>query len=246
MKVKEVAKLVGISVRTLHYYDEIGLLTPDDVTEAGYRLYSERNLADLQQILFFRQLDFPLKKIKELMKSPSFDRLEALQLQQKSLQEKRNNLNKLLQTIEKTISYEKGEVEMSTTEKFEGFNFDHNPYEEEARKRWGDKAVDDSNKKIESLSSGQKRKMEEEFNAIFEELAAVRHLPVHDEKVQQLIEKWWNHLNQIGTYSLEAFQGLGEMYVSDERFTKNIDQFGEGLSEFMCEAMKAFVARQRN
>lgn len=171
MKVKEVAVLVGISVRTLHYYDEIGLLEPDETTEAGYRLYSERNLADLQQILFFRQLDFPLKKIKQMMESPNYDRLEALQVHQKSLQMKRDNLNMLLRTIDQTILHEKGEIEMTATEKFAGFQFDENPYEEEARKRWGDKAVNESNAKIQSFSKRGKEEMEQAFQTIFQELA---------------------------------------------------------------------------
>src|SRR5690554_1303147 len=93
MKVKEVADLVGISVRTLHHYDEIGLLKPEKTTEAGYRLYSDDNLETLQQILFFRELDFPLKKIKEIIQSPSFDRLEALKLHRKMLLDKQNQLN---------------------------------------------------------------------------------------------------------------------------------------------------------
>ncbi len=89
MKVKEVADLTGVSVRTLHHYDEIGLLVPDDVTEAGYRVYSDENLTTLQQILFFREVGFPLKKIKELLDSPSFNRLEAFELQRDMLVAKR-------------------------------------------------------------------------------------------------------------------------------------------------------------
>ena len=85
MKVKQVADLVGISVRTLHHYDEIGLLTPEEITDAGYRYYSEQNLETLQQILFFRELDFPLKEIKRILNDPSFDRQQALQLHRKLL-----------------------------------------------------------------------------------------------------------------------------------------------------------------
>ena len=133
MKVKEVADLVGISVRTLHHYDEIGLLIPDDTTGSGYRVYSDENLETLQQILFFRELGFPLKKIKEIIHNPSFDRQEALEIQHKMLLEKKNRLNKMIRTLEKTIQYSKGEIKMSNKEKFEGFNFSQNPYEQEAR-----------------------------------------------------------------------------------------------------------------
>ncbi len=96
MKVKEVADLIGISVRTLHYYDEIGLLSPDKTTEAGYRIYSEKNLETLQQILFFKELGFSLKKIKEILDSPTFERQEALKLQHKMLLEKRSRLDKMI------------------------------------------------------------------------------------------------------------------------------------------------------
>ncbi len=111
MKVKEVADLVGVSVRTLHHYDEIGLLTPDEVTEAGYRIYSEENLENLQQILFFRELGFPLKRIKEIIHDPSFNKTEALELHKNMLMKKQ--LNQLINTIDKTLLNMKGERKMS-------------------------------------------------------------------------------------------------------------------------------------
>ena len=107
MKVKEVADLVGISVRTLHHYDEIGLLTPKETTEAGYRLYSNENLEMLQQILFFRELGFPLKKIKEIINSPSFNRHEALELHRKMLIEKRIKLDQILRRLRKQLNIRK-------------------------------------------------------------------------------------------------------------------------------------------
>lgn len=245
MKVKEVADLVGISVRTLHYYDEIGLLTPDRTTKSSYRLYSERNLEQLQQILFFRQLGFPLKEIKEILKSPTFDQIKSLEVHREVLLKKRKNINTLIQTIDKTIQYKKGEIMMSSEEKFAGFNFDDNKYEEEARKLWGDEAVDQSNKKINQLTKEEKREMEKQFDEIYKELASVRHFPPESDEAQAVIKRWWDYLNNIGSYSLDAFKGLGEMYVMDERFTNNIDQYGEGLAQFMCDAMRIFVEQKK-
>ncbi|MUK89405.1 MerR family transcriptional regulator [Ornithinibacillus sp. L9] len=246
MKVKEVADLVGISVRTLHHYDEIGLLSPDQTTESGYRIYSQANLETLQQILFFKELGFPLKKIKEIITSPSFDRNEALELHRKMLLEKRKRLDQMIRTIDKTMRHTKGEIEMSNEEKFEGFDFSHNPYEQEARERWGDTAVDESNAKIGKMSKEQQKALEEEFDLLYKELASIRHEPADSDVAQEGIKRWYNYLNRIGNYSLDAFKGLGQMYVDDVRFTKNIDKYGEGLAVFMRDAMAVYADKNKD
>ncbi|WP_203289033.1 MerR family transcriptional regulator [Metabacillus sp. cB07] len=237
MKVKEVADLTGISVRTLHHYDEIGLLVPDEVTESGYRIYSSENLETLQQILFFKELGFPLKNINEIISSPTFDRKEALELHRRMLLEKRKRLDQMIETVEKTIQHTKGEIEMSQKEKFEGFDFSHNPYEEEARKLYGDKVVDEANKK----AAGMTQDMQERFNDLYRRLADVRHTAPDSKEAQEAIGEWYTLLNEFGSYSLDAFKGLGQLYIDDERFTKNIDKFGEGLAVFMRDAMAAYA-----
>ncbi|MBS4219846.1 MerR family transcriptional regulator [Bacillus sp. FJAT-49711] len=241
MKVKEVADLVGISVRTLHHYNEIGLLIPEETTESGYRIYSDDNLETLQQILFFKELGFPLKKIKEIINSPSFDREEALSMHRKMLLERRSRLDRMIETVEKTMKHMKGEIKMSNNEKFAGFDFSHNPYEQEARERWGKEAVDKANQKVGSMSKNEKKNLEERFNGIYQKLAAIRHTAPDSQEAQEGIKEWFEFLNLMGSYSLEAFKGLGQMYVDDERFTKNIDQFGKGLAQFMCDAMAVFA-----
>lgn len=241
MKVKEVADLVGISVRTLHHYDEIGLLAPEQWTESGYRIYSERNLELLQQILFFRELGFPLKKIKEIVSSPTFDRVEALQLHQRMLLEKRRHLDQLITTVQQTIKHAKGEIQMTHKEKFAGFDFSTNPYEQEARERWGDQAVDESNAKLGRMSNQQQAALGEEMNDIYRSLAELRHDDPASEAAQAAIKRWYELLNKMGSYSLEAFRGLGQMYVDDTRFTQNIDKFGDGLALFMRDAMGIYA-----
>lgn len=242
LKVKELADLVGISVRTLHYYDEIGLLRPASTTEAGYRLYSNDNLERLQEILFFRELDFSLKEIKEIIESPSYERQKALEMQHQMLLKKKEALNKIIKTLEKTIKHSEGEITMSNEEKFIGFELGKNEYEQEAREKWGDEAVEDANWKIKNMSHYE----QEEFNDIYRNLAAVRHLQPDSAAAQKEIHHWYTYLNRIGTYSLEAFKGLGEMYVADERFTNNIDQFGQGLATFMCEAMAIYADENKS
>ncbi|SDK20129.1 MerR family transcriptional regulator [Sediminibacillus albus] len=241
MTVKQVADIVGISVRTLHHYDEIGLLEPDALSTSGYRIYSDNDLEKLQQILFYKELGFPLKKIKEIINDPSFNRQEALELQRKMLLERRLRLDKMIASIEKTIQYTKGEITMSNEEKFEGFDFSRNPYEQEARERWGDEAIDASNQKIGNMTKKEQQALGEEMNDIYRELASLRDLAPEAEQSQAVIEKWYLLLNKMGDYSLDAFKGLGQMYVEDERFTKNIDQFGNGLAKFMRDAMAVYT-----
>ena len=246
MKVKEVADLVGISVRTLHHYDDIGLLTPEKITTSGYRIYSDHDLETLQQILFFRELDFPLKKIKEIINNPSFDREYALKMHRKMLLKKREQIDQMIRTINKTMKHTKGELKMTDKEKFAGFNFSHNPYEQEARERWGDRAVDESHAELGSMSNDEKKASEAEFNGIYHDLAAIRHEAPDSDKAQACIKVWYDFLNRTCNFSLEAFKGLGQMYVDDERFTKNIDQFGEGLALFMRDAMAVYADRNND
>lgn len=246
LRVKEVADLVGISVRTLHHYDEIGLLKPDKMTESGYRIYSDENLETLQQILFFKELGFPLKKIKEIIHSPSFDRMEALEMHRKMLLEKRKRLDQMINTVEKTIKHMKGEIHMTNKEKFAGFDFRHNPYEEEARKRWGDEVVDSANARLNRMSKEEQKEMVQTMNSIYQKLADLRHGSPESEEAQAAIKEWYDFLNNnFASYTLDAFKGLGQMYVDDERFMKNIDKFGEGLAKFMRDAMAVFAEKNK-
>lgn len=243
MNVKEVANLVGISVRTLHHYDDIGLLKPYKTTDAGYRVYSQDEINLLQHILFFKELGFPLKQIKEIVHDPHFDQAEALHHHRKMLVKKRENIETMIQTIDQTIAHMRGDTPMENKDKFSGFDFRHNPYEQEARERWGNKAVDTSNEKVQEMDATQ---METDMNELFKKLADIRQEDPDSEVSQKEIEKWYILLNTFGTYSLEAFKGLGDMYVADERFTKNIDQFGDGLATFMCEAMAVFAENEQS
>ncbi|MDQ0658501.1 MerR family transcriptional regulator [Paenibacillus sp. W2I17] len=245
MKVKEVAELASISVRTLHHYDEIGLLTPDEVTSAGYRLYSDANLERLQQILFFKELDFSLKEIKNIITNPSFNPEEALNMHRLILLEKRQRLDQMIATIDRTVLHVRGEIKMTAKEQFEGFDFSQNPYEQEARERWGDHAVDHANQKLHSQSGEKQKALSDQMNEIYKYLASLRHTEPASAEAQAGIQEWYTCLNQMGSYSPEAFRGLGQMYVDDERFTRNIDQFGDGLAVFMRDAMAVFADQNK-
>ena len=245
MKISEAAALAGVSVRTLHHYDQIGLLVPSETTDAGYRMYSEENLEMLQQILFFKELGFPLKQIQEILTSPSYNRYEALLLQKNMLMEKRDRAERMIHLIDKTIQHMKGAITMTDEERFEGIRFNDDRYEKEARERFGDEAVAETNQRLEKRSDREHLELSGEWEAMFQKLAGLRTQDPESREVQTAIKEWYTFLNQnFGTYSPEAFHGLGQLYIQDERFTQNIDQYGEGLAQFMCKAMAIFSKRQ--
>ncbi|ASB55144.1 Mercuric resistance operon regulatory protein [Bacillus velezensis] len=246
MKVKEVAELIGVSIQTLHHYDQIGLLTPQETTDSGYRLYSEENLEQLQQILFFKELDFSLKEIKEIINSPSFNRREALLLQKKMLIEKRNRVDKMIETIDKSIKHIKGEISMTNKERFEGIHFKHNLYEQEARKRWGDQPVDKVNIRLKNMTDGEQKDLSDKWTAMFNTFALLINQSPKSPDVQTAIKEWFDFLNEnFGEYSFDAFYGLGQLYIEDKRFTKNIDQYGEGLAKLMSDAITIYIDHQK-
>lgn len=247
MNTNEVAGLTGVSVRTLHHYDKIGLLCPDRNPDNGYREYSENDLDLLQQILFFKECGFSLAEIGKLLGSPSFDREKAFVLQKKYLLHERKRIDAMLDTLDKTMRSWKGEWNMTQKEKFGGFDMTHNPYEEEARRLWGDEAVDQSNARIRSMSADEQNAIAKGMDELFRELAQVRTESPDSEAAQKAMDKMYYYLNKnFGfQYSLEAFAGLGQMYVDDDRFTRNIDKFGEGLSAFLARSMAVYAGKQR-
>ncbi|MFD2046548.1 MerR family transcriptional regulator [Ornithinibacillus salinisoli] len=250
-KVKEVADLVGISVRTLHHYDEIGLLSPEESTESGYRLYSDDDLEVLQQILFFRELDFPLKKIKEVINSPSFDRHEALGLHRKMLLEKRLKIDNMITTIDKTLQHMKGEIQMTDQEKFDVFkekmiSENEQKYGEEIREKYGDDTVDASNAKMRGMSQEDYQAMTKLGEEIFVLLEKAYETgdPASD-LAQELAAKhkaWLMY--SWPTYSKEAHAGLAEMYVADERFAAYYDKVVKGGTEFLRDAILIYLGEK--
>lgn len=245
MKIKALADLVGLSVRTLRHYDELGLLKPDQISAAGYRLYSADNLAQLQQILFFRELGFPLAQIKSIVNDPAFDRLQALEQHQRLLVHKQRRLSVLLQTLEHTIRDAKGELKMPDSEKFQGFAVGASSptleaYTQEARQRWGDAAVEASHGRLAAMQA-QGFDFQGAMNALYTRLADLRHGDPGAPEAQSAIAEWYVLLSRVGHYSPAAFKGLGQMYVDDARFTRNIDQFGDGLAVFLRDAMAIYA-----
>lgn len=240
MNIINIARISGVSVRTLHHYDSIGLLKPSRNLENSYREYSDDDVDKLQQILFLKQCGFPLKKIKDLLDSPEFDKFAAYELQRKFLECERDKINEMLITLEKTVRHAKGELIMTNNEKFKGFDFSKNPYEQEARELWGDEVVDKSN---EFVKNSDQQALENIMNDLFIDLNKVKDEKPDSEAAQTAIDRMFKIFNtSFGvTYTLEAFADIGRMYVEDERFTQNIDRYGEGLAEFLSEAMQIYA-----
>ncbi len=246
MNAKQVAELSGLSVRALHHYDEIGLLRPRRNAQNGYREYLEEDLDKLQQILFFRQCGFSLERIKKLLSNPRFDRARAFELQKKHLMLEKERIEAMLSTLERTLKTLKGEDSMSQEEKFKGFDFSFNPYEEEAKQLWGDETVEKSNDFIASKSDRERKDMEKILDELFRELAEIRDEDPDSHLAQEAIDKMYRVFNESfgHYYTLESFAALGNMYVMDDRFKANIDKYGEGLAEFLSKAMQEYSDRQ--
>ncbi|MDO5520632.1 MAG: MerR family transcriptional regulator [bacterium] len=240
MKINEVAKLTGVTVRTLHYYDQIGLLKPEEITEAGYRLYGKESLMALQQILFFRELEFPLQEIKEIMTNPSFDQKEALRKQKQLLLEKRKRLDGLIELVEESI-------EGGDTMSFKEFDTSEiekqkKQYAKEVKERWGTTdAYKESEQKTKGYSKEDWNAIQEESADIMKAFAAHKEEPSDSKELQELVSRWQQHITKrYYNCTKEILAGLGLMYTADERFKKNIDQYGEGTAECMANAIAVY------
>ena len=242
LKINETAKLTGVTVRTLHYYDEIGLLKPNIITEAGYRLYDEENLETLQQILFFRELDFPLKEIKNIVTHPSFDRQEALNAHRELLLKKRRRLDGLITLIEQTM---KGETSMSFKEfDMKEIEKTKEKYEQEVKERWGTTAAyAECSHKTASYGKDDWMKITENMQQIFTRFAQLKNkqLAPDSPQAKEAVKAWQTHITQhFYPCTLEILKSLGTMYVEDTRFKESIDKVGEGTAEYMAKAIEAY------
>ena len=238
--VNEVIKLTGVSVRTLHHYDAIGLLKPAKTTEAGYRLYDDTALSRLQDILLFRELQFPLKEIKAILDSPGFDPSEALTQQIELLELQYKHIGELI-SFAREIQ-KKGVREMN----FRVFdNSEIEQYKAEAKAKWGDTEA--------YQEYEQKQKSGHDFSEtasqllnLFSEIGALRQLPPDDKAVQEKISVLQNFISgNYYTCTAEILRSLGQMYVSDERFKHNIDKAGgEGTAEFVNQAIAFYCSNE--
>jgi len=240
LKINEAANLTGVTVRTLHYYDEIGLLKPSEITDAGYRLYDDAALAVLQQILFFRELDFPLGEIREIISSPAFDRTKALENHRELLSKKRERLDNLINLVDNII---RGEDSMSFKE-FDLTEIEKTKKEfaDEVRERWGNTAsYIESERKAKDYGAVQWQQIFDEGGRILKAFAVNTDKAPESEEVQKLVGQWQAFITEkYYKCTNEILACLGQMYVGDERFTKNIDQYGAGTAKFLARAIEIY------
>ena len=249
LKVSEVARLAGVTVRTLHHYDETGLVRPSGRSAAGYRLYAPEDLERLQQVLLFRELDFPLEQIQRLLGDPDFDVRAALRMQRQLLTDRAVRTKALIAAVDATIdALEKGTT-MTEQERFEVFgDFDPSKYEEEAKEKWaGSEAYRESARRTRKYKKEHWAKIRAEGDGIFEELARLlnEHRPPMSAEAMELAERHRKHIERWFYQCPRAMHaGLGELYVTDERFRESLDRYGPGLAEFARAAWRANAERK--
>lgn len=240
--VQQLSKIAGVSVRTLHHYDRIGLLKPAERSEKNYRFYGKPELLRLQQILFYKELDFSLKEIAKILNDPDFDFLKALEFHQVELLRRADRMQQLLVTVDKTIHSLKSKKNMMTDkELYEGFSKEEiDSMRKEVKKHWGAKELLDEEERIQKLGKegwDDHKTKGEEINNL---LAELMDFHPSEKQVQQTVAMHFKHLNFYYRVSKERYEGLGKMYVDDERFKAHYDKYRDGLAVFLRDAIFIF------
>ena len=243
--VRQLAQLSGVSVRTLHYYDEIGLLRPSRVGANGYRYYDEPAVMRLQQILLYKELELSLDEIRDLLDQPDFDVLRALEDHRRALQQRLGRLRRLLLTVDQTIAHVKGERTMEDKELFAFSEEQQAKYEQEAEALWGE-TVRASSRQWKRYSPEKKKQIFAEGEAVY--LDMIERLNAGDEPgspaAQAVVERWAQHMRYFYEPTLEIMRGLGGAYVEHPGFRAFFDKMHPRLAEFMRDAIEAYCAER--
>ena len=244
--VKKLARLAGVSVRTLHLYDQMGLLTPSVRTEARYRLYGNKDLLRLQQILFYRELDFPLKEIGDILDDPAFDLIQALESHKTALREKSERISTLIDTIDKTLHHLKNKTMLQVEDLYDGLSPDKiAEYREEAMNRWGKERVLKGEDILRKLTKEEVDAMKLELDTVMKALLDCTEKDPASAEVQSLIARHYKMIMKFSGRSegqgKDYYKGLGELYLSDGRYTNVNGVTNIAFTEFMQKAMQHFI-----
>jgi len=243
--IAELARISGVSSRTLRHYDAIGLLAPAWVAANGWRHYEQEQLLRLQQILLLRNLGLGLRAVADILEHDSRDGTVAvLRRHRRRLVEEQERLQRLVHTVDRTIDDVQEGRQMSTETMFEGF--EHNPYEAEARQRWGDEAVDASYERMKGWSAADADKASTGYGRVHEGLAPLlaAGVPCDDDRVQALVDLHYEVTSLFWTPDAEAYRALGQGYVDDKRFTDAIGQGNDALVAYLRDAMAVYADAQ--
>lgn len=248
--INQLAKLSGVSTRTLRYYDQIGLLCPARISN-GYRIYGAREVDLLQQILFYRALGVSLAEIGQILRAPDYDRAQSLRTHLSALQEKKRQIERMMEAVEQTIGTMKGETTMNDKEKFEWYKqtmVEENEaaYGKEIREKYGEALVDASNARVRGMSEAQWQRAQELSAQIGEALPAAMHTGDPSGALARELcamhKEWLCLFWPEGTYSPAAHAALAEQYVADARMKAYYDAMEEGCAQFLCDAIKLYCA----
>ncbi len=240
--IAEVARMSGVTSRTLRHYDAIGLLPPASTASDGRRFYEQEQLLRLQRILLLRELGLGLASIAELLDAGNDEAtVDALQRHHKWLLTERARFGRLARTVQATIDMIENGADMTAERLFDGF--EHNPYEDEARERYGDEVVDASYARMRSWSPDAAEQAKSGYGTVHEGLVPLRDagLPADDARVQELVQLHYETTCLFWTPDAEAYRNLGQMYVDDERFRANIGQGDDALVSYLRDAMAVYA-----
>lgn len=243
--IKQFAQLSNVTTRTLRYYDEIGILTPAFIDRNGYRYYDHENLLRLQQILFFRELDVPLKEIQDILTRPEFDLEEALQKHRSALESRAKRIFILIETIDQTIATLQGEWIMSEKDYFEGF--DESKYTEEAQQRWGSSPqFAESQRKWGSYSKQKKEELMQKSQELMTRLVGSdSNLSPSDAAIQAAVAEYHAYVNEyFYTCDLDNLRGLADLWENDPRFAANFEKIRQGGAGFVKKAVLFYCDNQ--
>jgi len=242
--VKQLADVAGVSARTLHYYDEIGLLKATRNPDNGYRIYERPALLRLQQIMFLRELGLSLEDIQSILDQPGFDLLPALEQHRRTLKERQERMERLLLTVERTILHLKGNIEMESKELFEGFSEEkQKEYEEEVRQRFGEENLRVSQSRWSSYSAEKKAQIFEEAGEIYRYMVEAIPLGPGSPQAQEGIARWHQNMRYFYEPTTEILLGLADGYNEDPRFAAFFQRIHPNLAEFMRQAIKIYCDR---
>ncbi len=244
--VKGLATLAGVTVRTLHHYDQIGLLKPSSVGPNGYRYYGAEAVYRLQQILFYRELDVPLDDIRHMLESPGFDILNALEAHRSALQSEILRIKRLVETIDLTTQRLKGQKTMSDKQLFRGFTEEEQErLAAEAERRWDSKTVRESNARWKKYAPEEKQRILDEGNSIYTDMIALMSEDPAAAPVQAVVRRWHDHMQYFWSPNDEQLLALADGYNEDPRFLANFEAMQPGLAAFMRQAVGVYVRNRK-